>query len=110
MFKVSSIDTQEQADEVNKKVTDYDKLAQAVNYFNGAEYATAAAVLSEVDKKSLSEQAGALYQTLRQNLSEYMQQDQPEGQGQTEGQDLSGEVQDGMDPNMMGDMTGEGLY
>ncbi len=109
-FKVSSNDTQEQADEVNKKVTDYDKLAQAVNYFNGAEYATAAAVLSEVDKKSLSEQAGALYQTLRQNLSEYMQQDQPEGQGQTEGQDLSGEVQDGMDPNMMGDMTGEGLY
>ena len=43
-------------------------------------------------------------------LPEPRHQPQPEGQFNTEGQDLSGEVQDGMDPNMMGDMTGEGLY
>lgn len=105
--QVSSNDTQQQSEQVAKRVSDYDKLVQAVNAFNGTDYVLAASLLTEVDSSSLSEEAAPLYQTLRQNLSEYIQQDQPEDQEQAEGQDPAGGV---LEDTGLGDMTGEGLY
>lgn len=120
--KVSSNDTQQQSQEAAKKVTDYDNLAQAVNYFTEQNYEIAASLLAEVDKNSLSEQALPLYQTLRQNLAEYMPQEDVQGQEQQDGQaqdqldgqaqDLTGMTQEGMDLGGMDDMgyAGEALY
>lgn len=99
-LRVSSNDAQHQSEQVSKRVSDYDKLVQAVSAFNGADYVLAAGLLTEVDQNNLSEQAAPLYQTLRQNLAEYIQQDQPENQEQNGDQD----------PGAMGGMTGEGLY
>lgn len=120
--QVSSNDTQQQSQEAAKKVTDYDNLAQAVNYFTEQNYEIAASLLAEVDKNSLSEQALPLYQTLRQNLAEYMPQEDVQGQEQQDGQaqdqldgqaqDLTGMTQEGMDLGGMDDMgyAGEALY
>ncbi|MCI9546666.1 MAG: hypothetical protein HFH60_08295 [Lachnospiraceae bacterium] len=98
--QVSSNDTQKQTQEASKKVTDYDKLVQAVSYFNQANYAMAGSLLSEVGKDSLSAEAAALYDAMKQNLVQYMQQDGNGDPTQT------GEGQDGMADMPMDDLSG----
>ncbi len=98
--QVSSNDTQKQTQEASKKVTDYDKLVQAVSYFNQANYAMAGSLLSEVGKDSLSAEAAALYDAMKQNLVQYMQQDGSGDSTQT------GEGQDGVADMPMDDLSG----
>lgn len=100
--RVSSNDTQKQTQEASKKVTDYDKLVQAVSYFNEANYAMAGSLLSEVGKDSLSAEAAALYDAMKQNLAQYMQ---PGADG-TQAQAQQPEMQEGMPVEGIDAMSG----
>lgn len=107
--QVSSNDIQKTSQDAAQKVTDYDNLVQALNYFTSADYATAGSLLSNVNKNNLSSEAGALYDTLRTQLAEYITnngqenpQDQTaDGDGQIPAGGAEG-LQDGM-----GDMLSE---
>ncbi len=99
--QISSNDTQKQTQEASKKVKDYDKLVQAVSYFNESNFAMAGSLLSEVGKDSLSAEAAALYDAMKQNLAQYMPQQQAEDPAQ------AAEGQEGMEAGM--DMPVEDL-
>ncbi len=104
--QVSTNDTQKASDETAKKVNDYENLVQAVSYFQTNNYAMAASFLTDVNKNNLSAEAAALYQELKQNLTEYMQQD---GQTDPESQDPADEALGDTAPDGM-DIPEEELY
>lgn len=104
--QVSSNDTQKASEEVAKKVKDYENLVQAVSYFNQMNYAMSASFLTDINKNNLSSEAAVLYQELKGNLTEYMQQGATEGQ---EGQELLGEVLGDANPDGM-DIPEEEMY
>lgn len=104
--QVSTNDTQKASDETAKKVNDYENLVQAVSYFQTNNYAMAASLLTDVNKNNLSAEAAALYQELKQNLTEYIQQD---GQTDSEGQNPADETLGDMAPDGM-DIPEEELY
>ncbi len=83
--QVSSNNIQQASQDTSKKLTDYDGLAQAVNYFTAGDYPSAGSALANVNKDNLSAEAGTLYDTLRSQLAEYIPdngQETPEGQAQ----------------------------